>query len=144
MIRTEINPATAELAERLVALEKEAPILTEEGRLATCRVCEKLRRPLSHLVGTTGVSVLLQRALALAKRESPALQGVQVLTDGRLRGLEGEAAGAISVLIAHLIQLLTTFIGEELTFKLLHDVWPEMNALDVQRGKGGYEEQSSN
>ena len=144
MIRTEINPATTELAERLVAFEKGAPILAAEDGLATCRVCEKLRRPLTQLVGTAGVSSLLQRALTLAKREAPALHGVQVLAEGRLAGLEEEAAGASCVLIAHLIQLLMTFIGEGLTFRLLHDIWPEMKGLNESTGKGGYEQQSQN
>ena len=135
MTRTEVNPATRELAEWLVVVEQSAPTIAEEDRLATCRVCEKLRRPLSHLVGTAGVSSLLQRALNLAKRESSVFSAVQVMNDGTLRGLEGEAAAASSVLVAHLIQLLVIFIGEDLTFRLLHDVWPEMKDLNASNGK---------
>lgn len=141
MPETELNPAIRRLAERLLALEKGATTVVPEDRLATCRVFEKLRRPLSHLVGSVGGNALTQRALALAKRECPALSSVQVLDDGSLAGLEGEAAEASSLLIAHLIQLLVTFIGVGLTLRLLHDIWPEMSGLDASSGgKGGYEQ----
>jgi hypothetical protein len=50
-IPIEINPAARQLADRLVALENEAQTIAAEDRLATCPVCEKLRRPLCKLVG---------------------------------------------------------------------------------------------
>lgn len=139
MIRTEINPAAKEMAERLVALEKDAPSVAEEDRDATCRVCEKLRRPLRHLVGSAGVSSLLRRALTLAKRESAALHEVEVLDDGSLKGYVGEAIQQSHVLIAHLIQLLDTFIGESLTLRILQDVWPELDGSIEPLERSGYD-----
>ena len=65
------------------------------------------------------------RSLTLARREAPALSAVQVNPDGSLEGLEGEAAQVNVVLVAHLLGLLTTFIGETLTMQLLHGVWPD-------------------
>lgn len=137
MIRTEINPAAVKIAQRLVAHEKGVPTVAAEDRFVTCRVCEKLRRPLLQLVGTAGVSSLYRRALALAKREVPALGEVEVVDDGSLVGLEGEAAAAGPVLIAHVIQLLLTFIGESLTLKLLEDIWPDLQDLSGSADKGG-------
>lgn len=139
MIRTEVHPATRMLAERLIALESVAPIISED-RLSTCRVCEKLRRPLSHLVGPAGVNSLWNRALTLSKRESPVLSGVQVMKDGSLEGFEGEAAEASSVLVAHLIQLLVTFIGEGLTLRLLQEIWPDIEGLYVPGEGESYEQ----
>ena len=139
MTQTEIHPATKRLAERLLALEEVAPVVAEEDLRATCRVCERLRRPLTHLVGSAGVISLWQRALTLAKRECPALGGVRVVEDASLVGLEGEAAKASSALVAHLVQLLVTFIGEGLTRRLLHDIWPELKDLDEPTGHGSYE-----
>ena len=136
MIQTEVNPAIRRLAERLLALEKDTPIVAEEDLVATCRVWEKLRRPLRHLVGSAGVNSLLQRALTLAKRECPVLGGVQVMDDGSLVGLQGDAAKASSMLVAHLIQLLVTFIGEGLTLRLLRGTWPEVENLDESMGEG--------
>jgi hypothetical protein len=115
------------------------PFIAAEDALATCRVCEKLRRPLSNLVGRAAFTSLLQRALTLAKRESPALSGVEVRDDGSLSGFEGAATASRPVLIAHLIQLLITFIGEGLTVTLLLDNWPELKGLDEPAGKAGYE-----
>jgi hypothetical protein len=140
MIRTEINPAAREMAERLVALERDAPSIAEEDRQATCRVCEKLRRPLSHLVGSAGVSSLLRRALTLAKRESSSLEEVEVLDDGSLKGYEGDAIQQSHLLIAHLIQLLDTFIGEGLTLRILQDVWPELDASIEPSERSGYDQ----
>lgn len=129
-IRTEINPAARYLADRLVALENEAQTIAPEDRLATCRVCEKLHRPLCNLVGSVGFSSLLQRALTLAQRDSAALSGVEVMADGSMVGLEGAAAQASSILVAHLILLLMTFIGESLTLTLLQNIWPEIKGLN--------------
>lgn len=93
---------------------------------AVCRVCDKLRSPLTTLVGVGGFRSLLARALTLAKKGSPLLGAWEVKSDGSLQGLNGEAAQSDAVLIAQLIGLLITFIGESLTLRLLHDVWPDL------------------
>lgn len=124
MNRTGLSRAAKELADRLVAFEAIQPV-SDEDRMATCRVCEKLRRPLSRLMGPAGFSSLLSRALTLAQRDAPALDRVRVTTTGALEGLLDEAAQASSALVAYLIELLTTFIGESLTLRLLQDIWPD-------------------
>lgn len=111
-------------AERLVAFEA-AIIPPKRDLFVTCRVCEKLRRPLTTLIGPAGYSSLLSRALTLARRESPALAEVRVNPDGSLEGLEGEAAKVTAVLIAHVLALLTVFIGEALTMQFVRDIWPD-------------------
>jgi hypothetical protein len=131
MSQTAIRSETRELAEQLVALEARSQSVSTADRLATCRVCEKLRRPLVTLTGTAGFSSLLSRALTLAKRDSPALIAVQVKPDGSLEGLEGEAAQAHPILVGYLLSLLITFIGETLTMRLLHDIWPGLPGLDL-------------
>lgn len=105
-------------------------------------VSEKLRRPISMLAGVTGFRALLTRALNLAKAQAPALAGVQVKPDGTLdwdadSALgNGETEDAGAVLIAHLLGLLSNFIGETLTLRLLHDAWPDLPAIDIDsRGK---------
>ena len=125
MDRNGVSSMARELADRLTAFEA-ASIPLEEDLFATCRVSEKLRRPLSTLTGTAGYNSLLSRALTLAKRESPALAEVQVNPDGSMEGLEDEAAKACPVLIAYVLNLLTIFIGEALTLRLLQDVWPDL------------------
>lgn len=132
--------AMRQLAERLVAFEAAETNILEGDAVATCRVCEKLRRLLSTFTGTAGFSSLLTRSLTLAKREAPALSAVRVDSDGSMTGMEGEAARACSVLVAHLLSLLTTFVGETLTMRLLHDVWPEFSGSNLNsQGEDFYE-----
>ena len=98
---------------------------------AVTRVCDKLRRPFATLAGVAGFRSLLARALTLAKQESPDLGGWEVKSDGSLEGLNGEAAPSGAVLIAHLIGLMMTFIGESLTMQLVHDVWPDLPRSEI-------------
>jgi hypothetical protein len=73
------------------------------------------------------------RALALARAQAPALQKLQVGADGSLQGpaeiephLPGGTTGQDGViLVAHLLELLVTFIGETLTLQLVRDIWPD-------------------
>ena len=99
------------------------------------RVCDKLRRPLTTLAGAAGFRSLLARALTLAKQESPVIAAWEVNSDGSLQGLNGEAAQSGAVLIAQLIGLMITFIGESLTLRLLHDVWPDLPSPETNFGR---------
>jgi hypothetical protein len=122
------TPTTRELAKRLLAYEDvEADSATADVH-AVSRVCDKLRRPLATLAGAAGFRSLLARALTLAKQESPVLGAWEVRADGSLQGLNGEAAELGTVLIAHLIGLMITFVGESLTLRLVHDVWLDLPA----------------
>lgn len=101
-------------------------------------VCEKLRAPLSALVGSTGFGALISRSLALASREFPWLRGAHVRADGSLGGMaeletqlgpEKVAEGKVA-LIAQLLGLLKGLIGQNLTMRLMRDVWPELSLDD--------------
>jgi hypothetical protein len=131
MNRTGISSETRELAERLVAFEAAVENPSNGDALSMCPVCEKLRRTLSILTGTMGFASLMARALTLAEREASVLNAVQVRADGSLEGLEGEAAKAYPILIAYVLNLLITFIGEDLLLRLLHDVWPDLPSSDL-------------
>ncbi len=120
-----INPKTREIAERLLAYEAAAQHSSEVSGPAASRVCQKLGHPLSRLIGTDGSRAILARALALARREAEVLNSVKVTDKGVLEGLTGETEQVSAVLVANVIELLLTFLGEPLTLKLVHDVWPE-------------------
>jgi hypothetical protein len=126
MSQNGVKSETRELAQQLVAFEAGLQSVSLDGGVVTCGVCEKLRRTLVTLTGVAGFSSLLSRALTLAVREVPALSAVQVNPDGSLQGLGGEAARAQPVLVAYLLSLLITFIGQALTMQLLHDIWPDL------------------
>ena len=125
-MRSSDTPATRQLAQRLLAYEEVETIPGTADMHAVCLVCDKLRRPLTTLAGAAGFRSLLARALTLAKQESPVLGSWKVKPDGSLDGLNGEAAQSGAVLIAHLIGLMITFIGQSLTLRLLHDVWLDL------------------
>lgn len=94
---------------------------------------EKLRITLTKFAGPEGFTSLLRRALALASAEVPSLQNVKTGADGRLEGFEeivadkgagGAGDEAAVAIIAHLLGLLVTFIGEPLTLRLERAAWP--------------------
>src|SRR4051794_9596997 len=112
-------PAVRSLAGRLIALEGASE--PSDGPVgAAVRACGKLRVPLSKLAGPAGFRSLLSRALAMAKAEAPSLGPIRVRPDGTLEGMEEvqDAEGGV-VVVAHLIGLLVTFIGEPLTLRLV-------------------------
>lgn len=119
-----------DLAQRLLSSEStaESPCVANTSAVI---INEKLRSPLIALAGTAGFRSLLARALTLAKREAPDLEGVQVKEDGSLEGLNGEETEGGTVLLAHLIGLLETFIGEPLTLRLLSDIWPDLSGGNI-------------
>jgi len=128
---------------RLIAEELRAARSAETKGRAAFRVCEKLRQPLGKLVGVAGFRSLLSRALILARAEVPSLAGLQISPDGELvftsefaaqLDREGSVASG-SALTAQLLGLLLTFIGEALTLRLVHNVWPNA-ALTVSEPKG--------
>ena len=107
---------------------------------AAMHVSEKLRPHLAALMGKAGFRALLSRALALAHAEVRWLRTVHIKADGGLEGLEGLHAqlqpaeffeGGV-VLLAQLLGLLVAFIGEDLTLRLVGEIWPKvlLNDLD--------------
>jgi len=121
---------TRDLARSLVAREADATAASLQTEPATVRVYEKLRRLLGAPVGIDGFQALASRALALAKSESPRLSAVQVTPSGGLRGLgqvesltgadeDGEAG---IILIAQLLGLFLSFLGEATTLRLIEDL----------------------
>jgi hypothetical protein len=139
-------PEPRHLAQRLLTYEAVAGENSEPAESAAFRVCAKLRRPLITLAGVAGFRSLLSRALTLARAEAPSLSAVQVTTDGSLKGLDElepqadkeHARDGGAILVAQLIGLLLTFIGEGLTLRLVQDVWPDVifdGRVSEKRGK---------
>ncbi len=126
-------PESRYLAQRLLTYEAVAGKNSETTESAAFRVFAKLRRPLITLAGVAGFRSLLSRALTLARAEAPSLSAVQIAADGSLQGLDelepqidkDQAKEGGAILIAQLIGLLLTFIGEGVTLSMVQAVWPE-------------------
>lgn len=120
-----------ELSQRLLAASHTA---ADSHVHEAAVISEKLRIPLTRFAGAEGFASLLRRALVLASAEVPTLQSIKVGADGHLEGFEqlatdtGTASGgseAALAIIAHLLELLGTFIGEPLTLRLIREAWPD-------------------
>ena len=131
------SASTRGLARRLLAVEAAGNGAADATVHEAVRVVAKLRVSLTRFAGNDGFTSLLRRALSLARADVPGLHTVTLKPDGSLEGLEAlaaeaahdgaEAAGAI---IAHLLGLLVTFIGEPLTLRLVRDAWPDASLDD--------------
>jgi len=89
-----------------------------------------LRRQFGAPMGCDGFQSLASRALALAKSESPRLNTVQVMANGGLHGLgevesqtNSDEDGEVGIiLIAQLLGLFLTLLGESTTLRLIEDL----------------------
>jgi hypothetical protein len=121
---------TRDLARSLVASEADTATPALQSEPATVRVYEKLRRQLGAPVGADSFHAIASRALALAKAEAPVLSAVQMAANGGLRGLSevesqadtDEDSEAGIILIAQLLGLFLTFLGEATTLRLIEDL----------------------
>jgi hypothetical protein len=138
-----LSLGTRDLARQLLAeaAAGETSLTTESAFL---RVYEKLRCSLCALVGVVGFRSLASRALTLAKAEAPSLSEMQVTSDGSLQRFgkpesqsqEHQEDEAGVILLAELLALLITFIGESMTLRLLQDAWPEAGLENYNSGDG--------
>lgn len=121
-----VSPQIQKLAQHLLVLERMRVVASDADTNLAVRVIEQFRVRLIKLVGVHGFRSLLSRSLTLAKRENPALAGVRIGENGALEGVAeiGKGEEDELVLVAQLLELLTTFIGESLTLQLVRDAWP--------------------
>lgn len=119
------------LAQRLLAVEAANQSAAGEHVHEGVMVCEKLQIAVTRFAGSDGFSSLLRRSFALAATEVPSLQTVRFTPDGSLAWCEqaveaanGGPEGVVAI-IAHLLGLLETFVGEPLTLRLVREAWPD-------------------
>jgi hypothetical protein len=123
-------------AERLLAFEVGGELRNvEDGTAAAARIYEKLYRHLAPIVGEIGVEALFTRTVNLTKRAFHGLQEIDTkgpaevvlrqLCDYLKRQTPATITEIVTAQIATFVGLLSTFIGEGLTWKLLRNAWPE-------------------
>jgi len=136
-----ISSTSRDLARRLLARESARGKNSGTGRGGTlvspsARVCDKLRTVLTTFAGVAGFRSLLTRTLTLAAAQAAELKGVTVMPDGSLSGIDsiesGNSKGAAreweQILVAQLLDLLVTFVGEGLMHQLVRQAWPDLPA----------------
>ena len=131
-------------ANRLIAHETRGNKSSEAKPPAVFHVCEKLRPHLAIFMGNAGFCALFARSLTLAGAEVPWLRAVHLNVDGSVEGwdeLEAQVdpkempEGEV-VLLAQLLGLLVAFIGEDLTVRLVREVWPKLSLNDLDFNQG--------
>lgn len=112
-------------------------------------VCRQLHGRLDPLIGAGGFRALLTRALHLSKKEFPWLDHVKVEEQHAcsmkglreaVKGLDGSVISeSFALVLANVIWLLVTFIGEDIVLGLVYEVWPEVGAAasrSAEEGRG--------
>lgn len=141
------TPRLRRAAARLLALELGgAPATAETLAAASGRLLDKLCQRLAQVIGPAGVHSILRRAVKLRKAEFPFLDERIVLSDSRtslselfracLQEQEPAVIQDVSVtLFATFTGALATLVGDELTWSLLQQIWPDtLPTLDRTAG----------
>jgi len=147
-VRNRVTPRLRNFAKRLIECEERAKKPSAADPPPSFPVQDRLHSHLAALIGQGGFRALLWRARGLAVAELPWLSSVQIKADGSLeegdehysqlepdKFLEGRV-----ILLAQLLGLLETFIGESLTTLLVHEVWPEVPRDELDFSQGGADE----
>jgi hypothetical protein len=141
------TPAHRELARWLLAREVDHHREPIDLAAAAEAACRKLGHRVARLVTFVACQALLARALHLARRDFPFLEGVRpgpspdVCLEGlaeRLRGVEhARATEGLAAVLANVLGLLATFIGDEITMRLVRDAWPDARLGGADAGTEG-------
>lgn len=122
-------PMIRDWARDLIASEVDAASPSARTEGATLRVYEKLRQQFCAPVGADAFQALASRALSLAKSQFPSLSAMSVTANGGLRSV-GEIEIPLSevedgevgiTLIAQMLRLFITLLGEAATVRLIED-----------------------
>jgi hypothetical protein len=134
------TPSAPEVAERIYA-RKGGKATADETVAAVKSVLEQLERATASVVGEVGFQAIFARCLRRAKETYPSLRGMEpgergALFDPLVSHLsqqdEPTAIAVGTLLLTSFFELLATLIGDDLTFRLFRDAWPEAlaGALD--------------
>ena len=125
------EPAFERLLARHAGPGADAPAVAAAAR----RLCEDFAQHLTPLIGDGGVAAIYGRSLQLVERRFPGFQ--QARSSGQdsdpfthvQHFLERQepvvAIGAAVTVLALATEALASFIGESLTYLLLHETWPD-------------------
>jgi hypothetical protein len=137
--------ALHEIAHRvLTAQSAAAPATTAAAADALQSSCGALYGILETSMGAAGLHALLERSIQITSREYPWLAAVKpgTASECALLGL-AEAAGernvaevteAYTALLASIIWLLITLIGDDLTLRFVRHAWPKASFSKLSEG----------
>jgi hypothetical protein len=127
---TQVSAVATEAARQFWAHDALNAGTPEEIAAAAEQGCARLRAVLTRWIGSDGYRALVDRALAQARAEHPAIASLQC-QGGDVQGVAA-AVGAYSAaevregilaLVALLVDLLSRLIGEEMATRLVEQAW---------------------
>ena len=131
-----------QFAHRVVVQEVGPSKTSEDVTVASVAVHTKLLGTLSPLLGDIGSLALFRRSLKLSEATFPLYSEVRSndregLLNALLEILRKQSPNVILTasvaLLAAYINLLETFIGEQLTRQLLQDAWPDLHTFPPRK-----------
>jgi hypothetical protein len=131
-----MKPELAEIARRVLGREAGESASPERVAIGAANACEQLTQHFSRLIGRTGMRLLFDRSVLLARHEYPWLpRGANGLDDDACSALAdalaqhdpGTATAAFVAVWATVVELLGRFIGDALVARLLTELWPEIS-----------------
>jgi hypothetical protein len=131
------SPSATTLAELVLAAEQGIDPKIDQHQDAVSRTFDKLNVHLSDRLGSAGYRALLERAVVTAAVEHPVLISARVREEGDIEGIASVTFDASIAILARLIELLDTFIGRNLTARILHGVWPDVVPASWQGERNG-------
>lgn len=92
----------------------------------------KLRERLGRVIGTMGFDGLLRRSVVLARARHPdaPLDEAALLAGGAQPSCTQDTDELVVSIVSNIVVLLATFIGDPLSRKILHEVWPSLATVD--------------
>jgi hypothetical protein len=133
-----------ELARRAIKTRLAGPATSAAAAQAMQGSCGELYRVLETVMGPAGLQALIGRAIQLTARDHPWLTRVTPGTavDCALSGLTeaagpleaGDATEGCAALLASILWLLITFIGEDLTLRFVRHAWPDAPLSNLREG----------
>jgi len=127
---TQVSAVATEAARRFWAHDGPDADGPAEMAAAAEQGCARLRAVLTRWIGSEGYRALVDRSLAEARAEHPAIAGLQC-PGGDLAGVAAavgvhsaaEVREGILALVARLIDLLSRLIGEDMATRLVEQAW---------------------
>jgi hypothetical protein len=138
------DPALQELARRVMkARLSGSPASGTAVAEAMQGSCGELYRVLETAMGIGGLQALIDRAIQITSRDYPWMADVDAGTaDCAMSGLTEAAAHldartalqGSAALLANILALLISFIGEDLTLRFVRHAWPKVSFSKLSEG----------
>lgn len=133
----EPTPPIPDIARAIVARATAGRDTPAEVRQGIAAAFDRLNRTMSEIIGALGFRAVMMRGAQLARCDLASLEASPTEPPGTAAGsgpteIHTLMAAAVNIL-EQVIGLLCTFIGHDLTFRLLTRVWPDLPAAPPPR-----------